>query len=125
MLAWASTFECRFAVFVYAYGVIFYSALTVMDALLTKAFQTANTPVPARTKPPNRFILHYLVLSSQPVKHRNPCHAYKKYWEIVTVLERNDGHRRVIDQSPSHHIYNSTITYQNTQPLYITLHSYL
>src|SRR6218665_3410696 len=48
----------------------FYSVLTVINALLTKAFQTTYTPVPARTKILNRFILHYLVVSSQPVKHR-------------------------------------------------------
>jgi len=37
---------------------------------LTKSFQTAYTSVPARTKTPNRFVLNYLVISSQPVKHR-------------------------------------------------------
>src|SRR6218665_2691796 len=73
----------------------------------------------------NRFILHYLVISSQAIKHRPPCHAYNKYWEIVKVLERIDGHRRVIDQILSNHIYISTSTYQNIQPLYITLLSYL
>src|SRR6218665_3527266 len=53
----------------------FYSVLTVIDALLTNAFHTTYTSVPARTKIPNRFILHYLVISSQPVKHRPPNHA--------------------------------------------------
>src|SRR6218665_654276 len=34
------------------------------------ALHTTYTSVPARTKTTNRFILHYLVISSQPVKHR-------------------------------------------------------
>src|SRR6218665_3347049 len=92
----------------------FYSVLTVIDALLAKAFHTTYTPVPSCTKTPNRFILHYLVISSQPIKHRSPCHAYKKYWEIVKVLERIDGHRRVIDQSLSHHICTNTTAYQTS-----------
>src|SRR6218665_609604 len=72
------------------------------------------------------FILHYLVISGQPFKHRPPlCHAYNKYWKIVKVLENIDGHRRVIDQSLSHHIYTITSTYQNSQPLFTTLLSYL
>jgi len=103
----------------------FYSVLTVIDALLTKAFQSTYTSVPARTQTTNRFILHYLVISSQPIKHRPPCHAYNKYWEIVKVLESIDGHRRVVDQSLSNHIYISTSTYENTQPLYIRILSYL
>jgi len=37
---------------------------------LTKAIQAAYTSVPARTKTTNRVILHYLVMSSQAVKHR-------------------------------------------------------
>src|SRR6218665_3215522 len=45
----------------------FCSVLTVIDALLTKAFHTTYTPVPASTKTPNLFILHYLVISSQPI----------------------------------------------------------
>src|SRR6218665_1439881 len=58
--------------------------LTVIDALLTKAFQTTYTSIPARTKTPNHFILHYLVISSQPVKHCPPCHA------IYTALEKSE-----------------------------------
>src|SRR6218665_2506284 len=103
----------------------FYSVLTVIDALLTNAFHTTYGPIPAPTKTANRFILHYLVISSQPVKHRPPCHAYKLHWKKVKFLYRTDGHRRVIDQSLSLHICTSTSTYQNTQPLYITLLSYL
>src|SRR6218665_219935 len=97
----------------------------VIDALLTNPFHTTYAPIPARTKTTNRFILYYLVISSQSVKHRPPCHAYKKYYEIVKVLERINGHRRVIDQSLSKHIHTSTSRYQNNQPLYMTLLSYL
>src|SRR6218665_879979 len=105
----------------------FYSVLTVIDALLTNAFHATYAPIPARTKTPNRFILHYLVISSQPVKHRppKPCNAYKLHWEKVNFPLRIDGHRRVIDQCLSHHICTNTSTYQNNQPLYITLLSYL
>jgi len=69
----------------------FYSALTVIDALLTKALHTTYAPIPARTKTPNRFILHYLVISSQAVKHRPPNHAMHincigKKWNFYSVL---------------------------------------
>src|SRR6218665_2694502 len=103
----------------------FYSVLTVIDALLTNAFHTTYAPIPARTKTTNRFILHYLVISRQAVTHRPPCHAYKLHCDKVELLERIDGHRRVIDQCLSHHICTNTSTYQNNQPLYITLLSYL
>src|SRR6218665_1334013 len=103
----------------------FYSVLTVIDALLTKAFHTTYAPLPVPTTTSKLFILHYLVISSQPIKHRPPCLAYTLHWKKGEVLKRIDGHRRVIDQSHSNHIYNSTSSYQNSQPRYITLLSYL
>src|SRR6218665_3231867 len=97
----------------------FYSVLTVIDAFLTKAFQTTYTPVPAITKTSNRFILHYLVISTAKPSNiaTKPCNAYKLHWKSVKLLWRIDGHRRVIDQSFSKNIYSSTSTYQNTKPL--------
>jgi len=47
------------------------------------------------------------------------------FGKIVKVLGHIDGHRRVIDQSLSHHIYTITSTYHNIKTLYITLLSYL
>src|SRR6218665_629437 len=71
----------------------FYSVLTVIDALFTKAFDTTYTTVQARTKTPNHFILYYLVISSQTLKHRPPpCHTYtlhrKKlcFYSVLTVI---------------------------------------
>src|SRR6218665_231722 len=61
----------------------FHSVLTVIDALLTKAFPTTYTPLPARTKTPNRFILHYLFISSQPVKHHPHAMQYTLHWKKV------------------------------------------
>src|SRR6218665_4034603 len=103
----------------------FYSVLTVIDALLTKAFHTTYTQLPVPTTTSKLFILHYLVISSQPIKHRPPCLAYTLHWKKGEILKRTDGHQRLTDQSLSHHIYNRTFTYQNTQPLYIALLIYL
>src|SRR6218665_3488311 len=56
----------------------FYSVLTVIYALLSKAFNATCTPVPARTKTRNLFVLHFLTHEIVTYKIRcNSCSVQK------------------------------------------------
>jgi len=63
-------------------------------------------------------MLHYLVTFSLPIKHRPYNVMHIQY--TVKFLQQIDGHRRLTDQSLSHHIYTTTSTSKNIQPLYTT-----
>src|SRR6218665_818041 len=100
--------------------------MTEMSAVYSKNSKKYSIYISTSTYQ-NKQPLYVTLFSDLSPIHQTstpPCRAYTLHWKKVNILQRTDGHRRVIYQSLSDRIYNSTSTYQDTQPLYITLPSY-